>query len=274
MALPREAVLPKWLDSGKLAVWGGPSNVQCAGLLLIYETSTAEIAYPAYPMPDLQTSECLRLPFLTADGTKIIYPWQMFDFTTGTSTNVLSFMRSIPEYPPDYSLREGDRSISVVYVNGNTLYYLLNTPLAELNRVDLAPKMVSLPGFGTKDGWWQPFTWVPDQMQIGIDLIDRDPDLGELIASSQQVPTRFYIIDFAAHKIFDYDLDRAVFVEGSLPQVIRNGLPSPDGKYFAWTIYNSATGLVIGSKILELSSGSVLSIPEIELFGWLISKTE
>jgi hypothetical protein len=274
VVLPNEATLPKWLDNEKLTVWGGSSHVQCERLLLTYDTSTAEVLYTGYPMPDLQTQECLRLPFLTADGTKMIYPWQMFDFTTGTSMDVFSFMQNVPEYPPAYSLKEGNGNISIVYVNGDTLKYLLNIPLAEINKADLTPERVLLPGLGTKDGWWQPFTWVPSKMQIGIDLIDQDTDLGELIASHQQVPTKFYLIDLSVHKIFYYELDRAVFVEGSLPQSVRNGFSSPDGAYFAWTIFDSSNARPVGSKVLELSSGHILSIPETEILGWVIPKTE
>lgn len=274
LALPSEASLPIWLNDKKLAIWGGSSHLECLNLLLTYDSSTAEITYPAYSMPELQMAECIQLPLLTRDGTRMIYPWKMFDFRTGTSRDVFPFMRNLPQKSSAHSMKEIDENISVVHVKENTLSYLLNVPLGEISKADLTPEKTLLPGLGTKEYWWQPLTWISNEMQIGMDLIDPDTDLEKLTALDQQVPTKFYLIDFAAHKIFDYDLDRAVFVESSPPQSIRNGFPSPDGKYFAWTIYESGTGRPVGSKVLELSSGSILSIPKIELLGWIISKAE
>lgn len=267
--LPEESVLAKWLNNTKLAIWGGPTAIGCLSLLLIYDDFTTSTSYPPHPMPELQKTECIQLPLLTTDGTKMIYPWKMFDFQTGISINAFSFMESVPENPPSYSLREANKKISIAYVNGDKLIYLLNVPLANINEVGINPKVVLLPGLATKNGWWQPFSWWPSRMQIGIDLIDQEVDPLQLLVSGQYAPTNFYFVDFATNKIFDYDLDRAVFTEGSLPQRINYGFPSPDGRYFAWTIYDGSSGLPIGIKVLELSSGFVISIPELEMLGWV-----
>jgi hypothetical protein len=69
-------------------------------------------------------------------------------------------------------------------------------------------------------------------------------------------------------------LDRAVFEDGSLPEIARDGFFSPDAKYFAWTVYDSSSGLPIGSKILDLSAGAIVSAPNIEVLGWTASKTK
>ena len=66
--------------------------------------------------------------------------------------------------------------------------------------------------------------------------------------------------------------DRAVFTDGSLPQKVYDVLFSPDDKYVAWTIYDSSSGLPIGSKILELSSGAIVAVPEMEVIGWSVQQ--
>lgn len=272
--LPTEAVLAKWLDDTKLAIWGSLSEGGCLHLLSIYDNSTQAIAYPKNPMPNLQKSECAQLPLVTSDGTKIIFPWRMFDFDSGISAEIFPFMRNIPQILPAYSLKEIDGNISLAYASEDILNFVLNVPIAEINNIDINPETIPLPGLGTKGGWWQPLMWRPTPVQIGIDLIDKGVDPLELLVSGQQVPTRFYLIDLSARKIIDYEMDRAVFAEGSLPQTIYDGFPSPDGEYFAWTIYDSSSRVPIGSKVLEFSSGDVLSIPDVELLGWIVSMTE
>jgi hypothetical protein len=274
LTLPKEAVMPQWLNRDKLAIWGGSDHVQCLELLMTYDNSTNEISYPVHPVPELQKSQCLQLPSLTANGTKMIYPWEVFDTTTGMSSDAFPFMKKLYKYPPAYSLKVGNGKVSIAYVNENTLYYLLNTPLDKVNDKNLEPEVVALPGLGTSGAWWQTLTWSSGQKQLAMDLVDRDADPEGLLVSGQQVPTIFYILDFSTQKLVNYDLDRAVFTDGTLPQRIYDVLFSPDDKYVAWTIYDSLSGIPIGSKILELSSGAIVAVPEIEVIGWTDPKAE
>jgi hypothetical protein len=168
---------------------------------------------------NLQKNQCIQLPFLTADGIEMIYPWKMFDTTTGKSTDVLPFMTRFPEYPSVYALNEVDEKVSLAYINENKLYYLLNIPLDKLTNVDLKPEVTTLPELGSRGTWWQPLGWNDGQQQIAVDLLDGNIDPQKMLVSGQQVPTRFYLVDFAAHKIINYDLDRAVFEDGSLPEI-------------------------------------------------------
>jgi hypothetical protein len=272
--LPKEAVMLQWLSQDRLAIWGGSDHMQCLELLMTYDNATDEISYPIHPVPELQKSQCLQLPTLTSSGTKMIYPWEVFDTTTGTSTDVFPFMNKLYKYPPAYSLKEGNGKVSIAYLNGNVLYYLLNTPLDKINDKNLKPEVVALPGLGTSGAWWQPLRWSSFQKQIAMDLVDRDVDPEGLLASSKQVPTKFYILDFSAQQLINYELDRAVFTDGALPQKVYDVLFSPDDKYVAWTIYDSLSGLPIGSKILELSSGAIVAVPEMEVIGWSDPKAE
>lgn len=268
--LPQEAVLLQWVDDQKVSVWGSSSHLECLDLLLVYDIPIGEIHYPASPMPDLQTAECIQLPLLTSDGMKMIYPWQIYDFEAGTSLDAFPFMRNLTKESPAYLLKEIGGNISVVYAEEDTLYYRLNTALDEIGNPNLFPETTQLPGFGTKDYWWQPFTWITNQMQVGIDLVDQNTDIRELTIQNQPVPTNFFLVDLAEYKIYDYDLDRAVFEDGSLRQTVRTGFSSPDGEYFAWTVYESGTGHPMGSKVLQLSSGFIVSIPNVEILGWVV----
>lgn len=268
VTLPKEAVILQWLSQDRLAIWGGSDHVQCLELLMTYDNATDEISYPVHPMPDLQKSQCLQLPTFTSNGTKMIYPWKVFDTTTGTLSDVFPFMNKLYKYPPAYSLKEGKGKVSIAYVNGNELYYLLNTPLDKINDKNLKPEVVTLPGLGTSGTWWQPLGWNSFGKQIAIDLVDPDVDPESVLASGQQVPTKFYILDFSTQQLINYELDRAVLTDGTLPQKVYDVLFSPDDQYIAWTIYDSLSGLPIGSKILELSSGAIVTVPEMEVIGW------
>jgi hypothetical protein len=271
IALPKESVLATWVSSSKIAIWGGSPEWQCLRLLLLYDISIAEVSYPKFPAPDYDKSDCVQLPLISSDGTKEIYPWHIFDFENGTSSNGFPFMMNTLKTPSTYSLTGKGNNISIAYVNDNQLSYVLNVPITTMGQVS-KPETIELLGLATKNGWWQPITWWPDQTKLGMDLIDQNTDPLEFLVSNQQVPTKFYLIDFGAHKIVDYELDRGLFFEKALPQRIYKGFPSPDGKFFAWTIYDGSTGLPIGSKVLELSSGFILSIPELDILGWAVAQ--
>ncbi len=272
--LPKEAVVVKWISNSKIAVWGGSAEWQCKHLLLIFDSSTTHANYPKYPAPDLSKSDCLKLPLVTTDETELIYPWQVFDLERGVSTDGFPFMKDFPRTPPAYALKEFNEDVSIAYATEDKLNYALNIPTVDISKVGIDPKMILLPGLATKGGWWQPLTWwQEDQMKLGMDLIDEKTDPLELLVSGQDPPTRFYVVDFNTRQIIDYDLDRGIFTEDALPQRIYDGFPSPDGKYFAWTIYDSLSNLPIGSKVLELSSGFVTSSPQFEILGWIVSTT-
>jgi hypothetical protein len=273
--LPKEAVIAKWLSKSKLAVWGGSPEWECKHLLLIFDSSTTHANYPKYSAPDLPQSDCLKLPLVTTDETELIYPWQVFDLESGVSTNGFPFMKDFPRTPPAYALKEFNEEVSIAYAAEDKLNYVLSVPTVDISKEEIEPKTILLPGLATKDHWWQSLIWwQEDQMKLGIDLIDEKIDPLELLVSGQYPPTRFYVVDFNTRQILNYDLDRGVFTEDSLPQKIYDGFPSPDGRYFAWTIYDSLSNLPIGSKVLELSSGFVTSSPQFEILGWIMPITK
>ncbi len=273
--LPKEAVVAKWVSKSKIAVWGGSPEWECLHLLLIFDSSTTHANYPKYPAPDLPQSDCLKLPLVTTDETELIYPWRVFDLERGVSTDGFPFMKDFPRTPPAYSLKEFNKEVSIAYAAEDKLNYVLSVPTVDISKEEIESQTILLPGLATKDHWWQSLIWwQEDQMKLGIDLIDEKTDpLELLVVSDQYPPTRFYVVDFETRQIIDYDLDRGVFTEDSLPQKIYDGFPSPDGKYFAWTIYDSLSNLPIGSKALELSSGFVISSPQFEILGWIVSTT-
>ena len=273
--LPKEAVVAKWVSESKIAVWGGSPEWECKHLLLIFDNSTTQANYPKYPAPDLPQSDCLKLPLVTTDETELIYPWQVFDLESGVSTNGFPFMKNFPRTPPAYALKQFNEEVSIAYAAEDKLNYALNVPISDIGKMEIGPKTILLPDLATKDHWWQPMTWWQgDQMKLGMDVIDEQTDPLELLVSGQYPPTRFYAVDFETRQIIDYDLDRGVFTEDSLPQKIYEGFPSPDGKYFAWTIYDSISNLPIGSKVLELSYGFVTSKPQVEILGWTVPITK
>ena len=267
--LPKEAVVIRWLTRNKIAIWGGSADWECLHFLLIFDTIETEINYPKYTMPDLATQECIQLPVQDPSGNRMIYPWQMFDFQNGVITDVFPFFMDLRKNPPTYVLRWKDENVSIAYAAKDSLIYFLNIPVTDI-KTEKVPKITNLPGLATKGGWWQPMVWWQNQSMLGVDLIDVETDPLELLASGHQVPTRFYLLDFDNERIIDYELDRGVFSQSTPVQKISNGFPSPDGKYYAWVIYDGVSGLTIGSKILELSSGYVLSIPRVEALGWVI----
>jgi hypothetical protein len=91
---------------------------------------------------------------------------------------------------------------------------------------------------------------------------------------SEPRSTQFYVINYQTMRMIDYCYDR-----GYIPQTINTSSDeightsivsyvSPDERYLAWNIYNLEDGNVVGASIIDLETGYVSYVQDIEIIGW------
>lgn len=268
VALPTDAFFIQWVSNERIVVWGKQGK-ECPYLLFIYDVVSGSKDYPKHSLPDFQKSDCIQLPIINIDGTKVLFPWAIYDLSAG-DTKIIEFMKDVPKIPPDYSFRWSDDHLSGFYLNENELYFSLNIRPDQIGDSSSAFEAISLPGFATRGGWWEPASWSSDMMQIGLDLIAADVNSLDYLATNKNIPIDYYSIRLDQKEIVDYSLNRSVLADGVSWGVLEKGFISPDGKYLAWTIYDKISHQPLESHILEQDTGLIMSIPAIDIIGWTV----
>ncbi len=270
-----DVVRLSWISSDKIALWSYSDSYGCQQYEGFFDLDTETIWRPQNGLPELDQTQCRILPTISDDGLTAFYPWQIRDLNTGL-TSELHVSDDITTDPPQYVLDLSDDSISILSFKENLLSYVLDLPISNLDRQPIKLHTVQMPAFATKSHYWMLPIVGSNLKQFGWDLIDQNTDVSGYYAdpSKGNLPTHFYMVSVASSQFVNYCLDRSVphnreKMEFAKP--VRQGYFSPDGKYFAWTIYSTADYTPpIETQVLDLENGKVIVIENVETFGWVI----
>jgi len=95
-----------------------------------------------------------------------------------------------------------------------------------------------------------------------------------IYGQSEPRSTQFYVINYQAMRMVDYCYDRGYLPEAMYISTDEKGhtgivsYASPDESYLAWNIYNLEDGNVVGASIIDLETGYVSHIANVEIYGW------
>ena len=274
-SISSDTVWLSWIDNDKIALWNYPDPNGCHQYDGFFDLQTENITRPNHRIPELDQTKCRLFPSISNDGLKAFYPWQIRDLSTG-GTSDIDFIDEITTDPPHYVLDWSDDSISIISFKEEILSYALDLSLSSLNNQPIKLQNVQMPAFATKSHYWTLPIIGSNLRKFGWDLVDRNTDVSGYFAdpSKGNVPTNFFAIALDASQFVNYCLDRSIpYDQGKidLAKPVRQGYFSPDGKYLAWTIYSTADYTPpIETQVLDLETGKVVVIENIETFGWVI----
>lgn len=273
--IPSETVSISWIASDKIALWNYPDTYGCQQYSGFFDLNTEVITQPANKIPELDPTRCRLLPSISENGLKALYPWQVQDLNTGAISEI-HLVDNVATDPPRYFLDWANGSISILSFKENLLSYLLDLTTSSLNDQPIKLHTVQLPAFATKDYYWTLPIIGSNIKRFGWDLIDPNADVPsyDVDPGKGNLPTNFYGINLDINQFTNYCLDRSVpFDLGKVnfAKPVQQGYFSPDGKYLAWTIYSNADYTPpIETQVLDLETGVVIVIKDLETFGWVI----
>lgn len=269
--LPSNSDKIVWLNNEDIAIWDF-RRWQCTSLVAFINTVTGKITHPTH-YPDLSKTYCEQDPVINAQKSEIAYTWSKYNLVNGTSATLLGFPRmNLGGVSPLDMAWVGDK-LAIAYWYSDYLLYGMSLPDSTNTDQSVNFQIVKIPLpklASSEDVWWGSIVKFHQSEQsaiIGMDLIDKSTN-----PVKRPVHTNFYTIDTAQQQITDYELDRSVFSKTKSGTVIFNYV-SPDERFLAWPIYKypaptADQSQIIGSLILDLKSGKVLAIPDVEVLGW------
>jgi len=273
-SIPSETVWISWIANDKIALWDRPDSYGCLQYSGFFDLKTESVTRPANRIPELDPTKCRLLPFISEDGLRALYPWRVQDLITG-ATYEIRFIDSITTDPPLYSFDWTDDSISIVSFKENKLSYVVDLPISGLNDQHIKLQTIQLPAFATKGYYWILPTIGKNIKQFGWDLIERNTEVSDYVDPNKgNLPTNFYMIHLDTNQFTNYCLDRGVPFDPNkvnFVKPVQQGYFSPDDKYLAWTIYSTAEYTPpMETHVLDLETGIVIVIKDLEVFGWVI----
>ena len=273
--IPKNTIWLDWIANDKIALWAHSDPNGCQQYDGFFDLITESINRPKNRIPELDPTKCKLLPAISNDGLKAFYPWQIWDLNTGATSDI-HLIDEISSDPPYYRLDWSDDSISIISFNEDILSYALDLAVSSLDNQPIKLQNVQMPAFATKSHYWTLPIIGSNLEKFGWDLIDRSTDVSGYYAdpSKGNLPTNFYAVALDTSQFVNYCLDRSIPYNKekvSLAKPVRQGYFSPDGKYLVWTIYSTADYTPpLETQVLELETGKVIVIEDVETFGWVI----
>lgn len=275
-AIPNDISFGRWISNSKIALWSFADPYGCYQYDSFFDLDTESVTQPSNRIPEMEQSRCIRLPSISSDGLKALYPWQVKDLDSGATYDIF-IVDKIVTNPPNYFLGWSNNSVSIGSYQGNTLSYKINLSVNDLNSQPIKLQTVQMPGFATKDSLFRKSPVIEFNMKrFGWDLIDQNVDFSSYHpdAGQDNIPTNFYLVNLEMQQFVNYCLDRNIPIspemkDFSIPE--QRGYFSPDGRYLAWTIYSNVDYTPpIETQVLDLETGMVAVFKEVEVFGWII----
>lgn len=273
--IPSETVSISWIASDKIALWNYPDSYGCQQYNGFFDLNTEVITQPANKIPELDPTRCRLLPSISENGLKALYPWQIQDLNTGAISEI-HLADNVATDPPRYYLDWTNDSISIMSFKENLLSFQLDLTTSDLNDQPIKLHTIQLPAFATKDYYWISPIIGSNIRSFGWDLIGSSADAPSnyINPDNGNLPTTFYGINLDINQFTNYCLDRSVPFDpdkAKFAKTVQQGYFSPDGKYLAWTIYSNADYTPpIETQVLDLETGVVIVIKDLETFGWII----
>jgi len=273
--IPFDTVWISWIASDKIALWNYPDAYGCQQYDGFFDLKTEGVTQPANRIPELDPTRCRLSPSISEDGLKALYPWRAQDLNTGAISEI-HLVDSITTDPPHYYLNWTDDTISIMSFKENMLSYLSDLPISNLNGQPISLQTIQLPAFATKSYYWTLPIIGSNIKQFGWDLFDPNTDVSSFYTDPGKgnLPTNFYMINLDTNRFTNYCLDRSVPFnpdKADFARPVQQGYFSPDNKYLAWTIYSNADYTPpIETHVLDLETGIVVVIKDLEAFGWVI----
>lgn len=270
-----DTVWLRWIANDKIALWNHPDSSGCQQYGGYFDLKTESVTQPKNRIPELDQTKCRLFPSISNDGLKALYPWQIRDLNTGFTSDI-QLIDNITTDPPHYLLGWSDDSISIMSFKENMLSYALDLSISDLSDQPIKLQTIQMPALATKSYYWTFPIIGSDLKHFGWDLIDQNTNVSDYYVdpSKGNLPTNFYMINLDTYQVVNYRLDRSVPSNRekiSFAKPVQQGYFSPHDKYLAWTIYSTADYTPpIETQVLDLETGMVVVIEDVETFGWVI----